>query len=306
MRQIRTDWTRIARCWAAVFTLSAFATILPMHAQAVIPAGIVSVSPDVSVEYAGTLVHDEEIAVDNLLGLVLDEGLGAESADALDAYHLESNGDRLLSFETTVELPGAVIAEPGDVVRFDGGAYSIEFDGSAEGLPQGADVDAVSRDGAGQLLVSFDTSVLLSGTHFDDEDLARFQAGAFTMAFDASSQGVPEELDLDGVHAYPWADILFVSFDGSGEVGGVTFDDEDVVEFFPVTGTWTLSYDASTLHAAAEAADSQAVHIVPEPGWASMSSAGALALGWLARRRARSRPRASLSSTRVPGRPRRR
>ena len=35
----------------------------------------------------------------------------------------------------TTELAGPLTVYPGDVVRYDGGSYSLEFDSSAEGVP---------------------------------------------------------------------------------------------------------------------------------------------------------------------------
>ena len=41
---------------------------------------------------------------------------------------------------------------------------------------------------------------------------------------------------------------LLLSFDTAGIVGGVTFADEDVLEFDPALGSWELAYDGSSQH----------------------------------------------------------
>ena len=42
---------------------------------------------------------------------------------------------------------------------------------------------------------------------------------------------------------------LFASFDGTGTVDGVPFDDEDVVVYGLTSMSWALAYDASRLAA---------------------------------------------------------
>ena len=125
---------------------------------------ILSVSPDVTIALgAGVVASDEDVVVDNQLGIVVLENLGPlPSASEVVALGFDVNGDRLLAFETTTDLAGGVVARKGDVVRFDGATYSIEFDASLSGVPSSAAVDAVSLSANG-LLLSFDTTVSLPG-----------------------------------------------------------------------------------------------------------------------------------------------
>ena len=108
----------------------------------------VSASPDVTVELGVTAqtTADQQVAVDNLAGIVVLQNLGVlpELAD-VTAYGRASNDDHLLAFETTVELPGRIYARRGDVVRYDGATYSIEFDASGAGLPDGTITHAVAE-----------------------------------------------------------------------------------------------------------------------------------------------------------------
>lgn len=243
------------------------------------------VSPDVTIELASVVTADEDVAADNLLGLVMLESLGTLPGDAeVDAFHLESNGDRLFSMNVTTELPGPVVVGRSDVVRYDGSVYTIEFDAGAAGIEAGSNLDAVSRHGSGDLLVSFDTTLQVGSVVADDEDLVRVEGGGvYSLHFDGSAEGVDRALDLDGAHFVPFGDQLLLTFDGSGSVGGVVFDDEDILELDG--SAWALTYDGSALHSEWPAADAQAV---PEPGLLSMLSAGAAALGLMGRRRAQS------------------
>jgi len=134
---------------------------------------IVSASPDVTIDLGSSIVTaDEDVSVDNQLGIVVLENLGAlpDASDVI-ALGLDVNGDRLIAFDTTTSLAGGVVARPGDVVRYDGSAYSFEFDASAARVPMGVMTDATSL-AAGGLLLSFDTTADLGGgLVVVDEDL---------------------------------------------------------------------------------------------------------------------------------------
>jgi hypothetical protein len=181
-------------------------------------------------------------------------------------------------------------AVPQDVVSWDPNTdtYSLTFDGSANAVPANARIDAVSRNPVGDLLLSFDISLMLPGIPgiVDDEDLVEFSGGAYSMEFDGSANGIAPGLDLDAASRETEASIeLLLSFDGSGVAPGpVPFDDEDTLLFDPVGGTYTMFADASASDPVNwPAAD---VVAVPEPGFVSSLVAGATALACLARRRA--------------------
>jgi hypothetical protein len=247
---------------AIVWTLTGlFWSAMPAAAQE-----IVSASPDITIDLgAGVVAADEDVAVDNQLGIVALENLGPlPNSSEVVALGLDVNGDRLLAFDTTTPLSGGVIARKGDVVRFDGAVYSIEFDASLAGLPTSAATDAVSLSANG-LLLSFDTTVSLSGGLVAaDEDLVEWDGGTFTLRLDGSSEGVASSLDVDAVQDLGGGRFL-ISFDTTGSVGGVVFADEDVLRFDG--SSWSLEIDTSTLGSAWGAADLDAV-MVPEPGLA--------------------------------------
>ena len=77
-------------------------------------------------------------------------------------------------------------------------------------------------------------------------DLVTFDLrGDAVLALDASAAGIDQALDLDGVHSDPELNLIDVTFDGSGEVGGIRFDDEDVMTWDPIRETWSMLFDAS-------------------------------------------------------------
>lgn len=245
----------------------------------------VSLSPDVHVTLGTNdfRFEDADVAIDDGSGAILPVNLGAR-IDPLDVsgYALLPDGDRLVCFKTVAPLVSLVFALPGDVARIDSGFYSIEFDASANGVPDGAYCDAIAVDGSGRLLLSFDVDVTLPSNVFAaDEDVVRVDGpGSFSVVFDGSAAGVPRGFDVDGAHQFP-SGSLALSFETSGRLGGVDFDDEDVVEYTPGTGSWSLLLDASTRDADWGPADADAVAAVPEPGIGCLLAAGSIVLATL-------------------------
>ena len=248
-----------ARSLGWVLVLGAAAWLPTAQPRAATPLVQIRFSPDITVSLDTATVNDEDVGIDNLTGSVTLQSIGAIPAETdLDAYSVRPNGDQLFSFDTTIVLPGGLTARPADVVRLSGGTYSIEFDAAARGVPIGVNVDAVAVYGS-SLLLSFDVAVDIGAVHFDKEDLVRFDGVTFSMFFDGSAAGIAPGLDLDAADYLDCNDHLLVSFDGSGVVGGVAFDDEDVLEFDRVA-TWEMAYDGSVQHAGWSSADLDAVH----------------------------------------------
>ncbi len=209
-------------------------------ARALTPLQSLSYVPDITVVLGGSTFTPQVIVQDNLAGTRVPLSIGTLPPGVhINAYHREADGSQLLAFDTTVKLTDQLTAKPADVVRFDGSTYTIVFDAAANGIPPGVMTDAVSMIGS-NLLLSFDTTVVLNGRAVADEDVVNFDG---SIAFDGSIEGVPAELDLDGL-AYLDNGHLLVSFDGGGVVGGVNFRDEDILEYDGATGTWELAYDA--------------------------------------------------------------
>jgi len=238
-------------------------------------------SPDVTTDLSGTRVEDQDVASDDGAGSVVTLALGTlPIASDITAYARAANGDLLFSLDTTVDLDG-VVARPGDVVRYDGTSYSIEFDAAAAGVPFTAQTDAVSV-AAGGILLSFDTTVDLGeGIVAADEDLVVWDGAYFNWVFIGSSHGLDARLDVDAARELGGGRYL-LSFDTAGEIAGFDFDDEDVLEFDPSGPGWSLHYDGSSAHPPLVAAD---VTAVPEPGALLQLLAGAGLLAALPRRR---------------------
>ena len=264
----------LASVWAAAL-LVWVCTPLPCFAQQV-----VSASADITIQLgaANLTIADHAVAVDNQLGVVALQSLGAipEWAD-VTGYADAGGGTFLFSVDTTVTLSGGVVASPNDVVAWNGAVHSILYDGSVQGIPSGVQIDAISTSTSNGLVLSFDTDVSLpGGITAADEDLVRVVGSTYTMVLDGSTVGVDRALDIDG--AQDIGGGYLVSFDTSGTVGGITFQDEDILRY--VGGTWSLEFDGSNADSDWGPADLDAFH-VPEPaGWLGLLS-GVLAItGW--------------------------
>jgi hypothetical protein len=94
--------------------------------------------------------------------------------------------------------------------------------------------------------VSFDVATELGGELYQDEDLVRYDGVSFSMFLQGATAGIEARLDVDGVHLLDNGSLL-LSLDVAGSVDGISFEGADVLEYDPVSATWTLVYDASTV-----------------------------------------------------------
>jgi hypothetical protein len=253
----------------------------------------VDFAPDITAALGSSpslVVNDHNLAHDDAAGGVTGFLIPATTLPAnvaIAGYHPLANGNTLLVLATTAALPGlppVSPAEPRDVVQYDKGTglFSVLFDGSTAGIPDGARIDALYADPFFDVFFSFDVTVALPGVGVvDDEDVVRYSGGAYTMAFDGSAAGVASGLNLDAAHGMTSPPGLLVSFDASGVVGGVYFDDEDVLRYTTGLGTYAMYFDASL----SDPVDWPRANLsaLPEPGALTGLVAGAALLARLTR-----------------------
>ncbi|MAE94772.1 MAG: hypothetical protein CL910_08945 [Deltaproteobacteria bacterium] len=227
----------------------------------------IELSPDTTIAIGGEVLGPDEVGQDDLAGTVVFTGVGVAllAGTNVNAFGRTAAGDALFSTDVTVDL-SPVVARPGDVVQVTGGVPSLAFDAGAKGLPAGVQVDAVAEASDGSLLVSFDVTAAVDGTTFGDEDVARLDAttGVASLLFDGSAQGAADGLDLDALDVLADGSLL-LSFDGSGALGGVAFDDEDLLSFDAAGPTFQLAYDGSLEHGGWSASDLDAADASETP-----------------------------------------
>ena len=186
---------------------------------------------------------------------------GLPQAADLVAYHLRENGDHLFALNTTAVLPGDVVLAKGDVGLFDGANYSNIWSARAHGLPGGVMTDGVTEI-AGKLTLSFDITVKLGDFTANDEDLVSFEGNTPALYLDGTSINIDQAWDLDSItYIDAVGGLLFMSFDTSGKIGEISFNDEDVLLYNPAEQTWRLFFNGTARFANA---DVDAFHAILE------------------------------------------
>ncbi len=183
--------------------------------------------------------------------------LGALDRSDVDAYHAADGcGGALFSLNATAEI-GGTVQRPADVF----GTTGVKsLDGVAEGVADGVDLDAVTRDpGTCDLVVSFDVTVELDGQVFRPDDLARFSGGAFSLFRAGPGSG-----NLDAVHVLDTGAVL-ASFAAPVPDLGVAFADQDVVEQASPGSAWEVAFQPAAIDASWAGADTDALYVVRSP-----------------------------------------
>jgi hypothetical protein len=223
-----------------------------------------------------------------------------------------------------------------DIVAYDEetGTYSEFFDGLSHGLTLN-DIDAFSIFGSSIIISIRGSEDALPGLpHINGRDLVAFTPdvdgdwngpGTWSMFLDGSDIGLDRAVeDIDGVEVLTYAEaiafgldvegldvdeempvVLFSTESLSGDLniasGGLIFQDEDIVAFFPTSlgwdtaGTGVLYLDGSAVGLASSldaetnafAIVSDAGGAVPEPATVALFAVGSLVLGGFGYRRRR-------------------
>jgi hypothetical protein len=146
----------------------------------------------------------------------------------VDAFH---RGDAAcgdapwFSLSTTTEIAGTVMA-PADV--FTNAGIKV-FDARAAGVPDGVDIDAISRDPAScDLVFSVDVTTELGGVVVGPADLIRWRAAdGFSLIAATELPG-----NLDALHLLGVGRFLF-SLDRDADLNGLLLRDDDIAEVIP-------------------------------------------------------------------------
>jgi hypothetical protein len=266
---------------STLLSLVVAALLGAVGALGAVPLQTLRVGPDITAPLGSPsiTVPGGRLATDNLTGILTLLTLPNLPSEAkINAAHRMDNGDYLLAFDSAVMLPGGGgLAEARDVVQYNSGpqTYMVLVRGADMGVPDGIAIDALAQAPLGTVLLSLDGSTSnpqdLNTLGFGDEDVLVLNFGtALFLYSDGSDAGIPEALDLDALDVRVNGNgdtVLFLSLDGSGEILGLDFDDEDVLEHNLSNGTWDMAYDASALADWPGEADLVAldVSLVPSP-----------------------------------------
>jgi hypothetical protein len=193
---------------------------------------------DISATVASVTVEDTDVveytgssgswSVVSALSTVLPNGVG------VDAVHCWANGDVVFSTDSSVTFSGGS-ADDEDLLLYSGGALTLLWDGSAAGLPSTVDLDAVAvlTTSPLSILLSIDTSAMVSGIPCTDDDIIAYSAGAgFSVLLAGSSwlAGEEDRADVDALAMVGSLTDLHVSLDVTAEpVAGLIADDEQLL-----------------------------------------------------------------------------
>ncbi|WP_374686162.1 hypothetical protein [Promineifilum sp.] len=146
-----------------------------------------------------------------------------------------------------------------DILRYDGQAWSLFFDGSDVGLTT-RDLDAFHIVDADSILMSFmEPGAIGSLGVVDDSDIVRFDAtslgnntaGNFSLYFDGSDVLLTTAAeDVDAIDLLPDGRLVLATVGAFG-VNGLSGRADELVAFTPTTlgantaGTWSLYFDGS-------------------------------------------------------------
>ena len=150
-----------------------------------------------------------------------------------------------MSFAADTTLPGVGAVQDEDVVYWNGSAWSVYFDGTAQGLTTAAlDVNAIGVQN-GTLYFSTVGAANPPGVTGppDNSDVYSWNGTSFARVWDATSKGVPPNARVDGA-VRQGADHFLLSFSTDTTLPTVGLvQDEDIVEYD--AGTWRVWFNGT-------------------------------------------------------------
>lgn len=216
----------------------------------------------------GNLLSDD----DTIINFDLDTGtadgfinLGVLDSADIDAYHRGGDGcgATIYSVDASVEIAGTVM-RPGDVFQSNGVKV---LDAASESIPDGVNIDAISRDpDSCDLVFSVDVDTMLDGTAYSPSDLIAWNAVDGFSLFRTTGL----RTNIDALHLLDIEDRVLISTDIDIEVLGSMFQDEDIIEIIPggPGAFFELSFSPSPFDLSWEPADIDALWAMraPVPG----------------------------------------
>lgn len=182
----------------------------------------------------------------------------SDNAEDIDALALAADGDLLISTLDNFAVPG-LSGKDEDLARFDQGSstWSLYFDGSDVDLQDsssedvtGAYVDPVS----GAIYLSTAGAFAVTGASGEGNDIFVCLPGSignnttctYSFVWDGATYGynVRDILDDIAIGA-PVSPVINISLTNPGSVGGLSFQDEDIMAYEPALGVWYRAFDGS-------------------------------------------------------------
>ncbi len=83
-----------------------------------------------------------------------------------------------------------------DLIRWNGSSFSLYFDGSANSIPEGADMDGAYVTSGGDILFSLDIPTEVDGLDVMHNDIIEWDQLSYAIYFDADASGMPTSANV--------------------------------------------------------------------------------------------------------------
>ncbi|MCF6263120.1 MAG: hypothetical protein L3J24_05985 [Xanthomonadales bacterium] len=208
----------------------------------------------------GTAYNSDDAIIDFSIATELSTSsneLGTLGAAGIDGFHKTGDGcgDSVYSLDITTLIAGTAM-RPADV--FTAAGVKV-LDASTAGVPDGVNINALSRDPSNcDLIISIDTTALLSGSAFRADDLIRWNSSNGFSLFQQTNFGA----NIDAVH-YLSASRWLVSLEVSTQLPDLAGLDEQIFEIGPTFQL--LALDLRSIDNSWDAAGVNALWALPQP-----------------------------------------
>jgi hypothetical protein len=214
-------------------------------------------------------------------------------SENIDAFDLLPNGHMILSTISTATLGGITFSD-GSLVEWDpvNLTASLFFDETTfDGAGSNKNIDAVSVLPNGHILISTEGSHSLGGLSFLNGDVVEWDPVNLTASiFFSEALFGGANIDIDAFDVDASGMILLSTRENNVTLGGITFNNGDVVLYDPVSGTASILLAEASAFSKNEDVDAVAFAApVPEPGTASLLGLGLAGLGFAGRKRSAQR-----------------
>lgn len=185
--------------------------------------------------------------------------------ETLDAVHVLSDGKILLSTTGGATI-GSLSFDGDDVVQYNPstGTATIILDGSAV-FSGNENINGVHLKSDGKILLTTKNDATIGSLSFQNEDIVEYDpsSGTATMYFDGSTAFTGNE-QVDALYLMGNGNLMISTF-GNAQIGALSIDKDDIIEYNPVRGTATLYFDGGSSFANTNE-NISGLTVVPVPG----------------------------------------
>lgn len=202
----------------------------------------------------------------------------------IDALHVMGNGDLVMVISTTLGATlGGTTFKDGDLVLYDpkNDTASFYFE-EDDHFKLTEDIDALSILDSGNLILSTSGSATLGDLDFGNGDLVEYNPTTQTASIIFSEALFGALINIDAVHVNVDGTIV-LSTAVRATLGGLTFDEDDLVIYDPTTLAATLLFDGNRAFSLQENID--AISMTPVPVSGAIWLFGSAVLGMIGQRK---------------------